>query len=58
VTGRGLLAHVARRREGDPPQLVAGASRAHQELGWRPRFPELGSIIEHAWAWHLKRHQG
>ncbi len=58
VTGRGLLAHVARRREGDPPQLVAGASRAHQELGWRPRFPELETIIEHAWAWHRKRHQG
>lgn len=58
VTGRGLLAHVARRREGDPPQLVAGASRAHQELGWRPRFPELETIIEHAWAWHQRRHQG
>ena len=58
VTGRGLLAHMAKRREGDPPQLVAGASRAHQELGWRPRFPELGTIIEHAWAWHQRRHQG
>ncbi len=58
VTGRGLLAHVAKRREGDPPQLVAGATRAHQELGWRPRYPELGTIIEHAWAWHQRRHQG
>ena len=58
VTGRGLLAHVAKRRDGDPPQLVAGASRAHQELGWRPRFPGLETIIQHAWAWHLKRHQG
>jgi UDP-glucose 4-epimerase len=57
VTGRGLLAHVARRREGDPPQLVAGAERAHRELGWRPRFPELETIIAHAWAWHQKRHQ-
>ncbi|MEA5416082.1 UDP-glucose 4-epimerase GalE [Synechococcus sp. BA-132 BA5] len=56
VTGRGLLAHVAKRREGDPPQLVAGASRAYQELGWRPRFPELETIIEHAWAWHQRRH--
>ncbi len=56
VTGRGLLAHVARRREGDPPQLVAGATRAHKELGWRPRFPELTTIIEHAWAWHQRRH--
>jgi UDP-glucose 4-epimerase len=58
VTGRGLLAHVAKRRDGDPPQLVAGATRAHQELGWRPRFPELETIIEHAWAWHRRRHQG
>jgi UDP-glucose 4-epimerase len=52
VTGRGLLAHVAPRRPGDPAQLVAGAGRAHQELGWRPRYPELGTIIEHAWSWH------
>ncbi|MCT0208518.1 UDP-glucose 4-epimerase GalE [Synechococcus sp. CS-1332] len=57
VTGRGLLAHVAKRREGDPPQLVAGATRAHQDLGWRPRYPELETIIEHAWAWHQRRHQ-
>ena len=57
VTGRGLLAHVAKRRDGDPPQLVAGATRAHQELGWRPRFPELETIIQHARARHLRRHQ-
>jgi UDP-glucose 4-epimerase len=56
VTGRGLLAHVAPRREGDPAQLVAGAEKAHQELGWRPRYPELGTIIEHAWRWHRHRH--
>jgi UDP-glucose 4-epimerase len=57
VTGRGLLAHVDKRREGDPPQLVAGADRAHRELGWRPRYPDLETIIAHAWAWHQKRHQ-
>jgi UDP-glucose 4-epimerase len=56
VTGRGLLAHVAKRREGDPAQLVASATRARDELGWRPRYPELETIIEHAWAWHRQRH--
>jgi len=56
VTGRGLLAHVARRREGDPAQLVASADLARTDLGWRPRYPELGTIIEHAWAWHRHRH--
>ena len=58
VTRRGLLAHVARRREGDPAQLVASAERARQDLGWRPRYPELSTIIEHAWAWHRHRHGG
>ncbi|MFM7360223.1 MAG: UDP-glucose 4-epimerase GalE [Cyanobium sp.] len=58
VTGRGLLAHVAPRRAGDPAQLVAGAENAHSELGWRPRYPDLGTIIEHAWLWHQRRHQG
>ncbi len=52
VTGRGLLAHVAPRRAGDPAQLVAAAGKAHSELGWRPRYPDLAAIIEHAWAWH------
>ena len=58
VTGRGLLAHVAPRRSGDPAQLVAGSSKAHSELGWRPRYPELATIIEHAWAWHQRGTQG
>ena len=55
VTGRGLLAHVAPRRSGDPAQLVASAGKAHSELGWRPRYPDLATIIEHAWAWHQRR---
>ncbi|MEB3349975.1 MAG: UDP-glucose 4-epimerase GalE [Cyanobacteriota bacterium] len=56
VTGRGLLAHVGKRRAGDPPQLVAAAGKALTELGWRPRYPDLGTIIEHAWRWHQSRH--
>ena len=56
VTGRGLLAHVAARRGGDPALLVAGADKAQRELGWRPRYPELVTILEHAWQWHRYRH--
>jgi len=55
VTGRGLLAHVAPRRPGDPPVLVAAAGKARSELGWRPRHPELATILAHAWAWHQHR---
>ena len=58
VTGRGLLAHVAPRRPGDPAQLVAGAEKARRELGWLPRYPQLEVILQHAWAWHQARHRG
>ena len=56
VTGRGLLAHVAPRRPGDPAQLVAGAEKARRELGWLPRYPQLEVILQHAWTWHQARH--
>jgi UDP-glucose 4-epimerase len=35
--------------------LVADASRAGALLGWRPRFPDLGTIVSHAWQWHVSR---
>jgi len=54
VTGRGLLAHVAPRRPGDPPVLVASAEKAHRELAWQPRYPHLATILQHAWAWHQR----
>ena len=56
TTGRGLLAHVAPRRPGDPPALVAAASKAQQQLGWQPHYPELSTILDHAWAWHQYRY--
>jgi UDP-glucose 4-epimerase len=52
VTGRGLLAHVAPRRLGDPPVLVASSARARSVLGWQPRYPDLTTILSHAWRWH------
>ena len=44
-------------RAGDPPQLVADAGRARQVLAWRPRYPEMRTIIEHAWRWHSDGHR-
>ncbi|MEN6585490.1 MAG: UDP-glucose 4-epimerase GalE [Sulfuricella sp.] len=54
VTAHKITVTAAARREGDPPRLVADASRARAELGWQPRFDSLDSIIEHAWAWECK----
>jgi UDP-glucose 4-epimerase len=55
VTGRDLIVRVAQRRIGDPPVLVASAQKARQQLNWQPRYPDLITIIEHAWAWHQRQ---
>ena len=52
VSGRKVPWTVGPRRAGDPAVLVAAADRARAELGWRPRFPDLESIVETAWTWH------
>ena len=37
------------RRAGDPPRLVANATKAREVLGWVPEYEELGPIVETAW---------
>lgn len=49
VSGKKINKVVGKRRAGDPPVLLADASKAHRELSWRPIYPELETIIEHAW---------
>jgi UDP-glucose 4-epimerase len=55
ITGKPIVMVMADRRAGDPAKLVADAQRARQELGWQPKFPELATIIEHAWLWEGKQ---
>lgn len=54
VTGHAIPVRDAPRREGDPPVLVADATRAREELGWAPQYPEIEAIIAHAWSWEQK----
>jgi UDP-arabinose 4-epimerase len=55
ASGRAVPCQVAARRPGDSPSLVADARKAVDLLGWRPRYPELQTIVEHAWKWHASR---
>jgi UDP-glucose 4-epimerase len=52
ATGRSVPYSVAPRRAGDPPRLIAGADKIARELGWKPKYPDLTTIVEHAVAWH------
>ncbi len=58
VTGHPIPAEIAPRRSGDPPILVADATRIRHELGWIPRYPDLEEIIASAWEWHRSHPDG
>ncbi len=58
VTGFDIPAEIAPRRPGDPASLVASSKRAMAELGWKPKYPHLKTIIQHAWAWHKNNPDG
>ena len=51
VVGRAIPHDIAARRPGDPPTLVASASRAADVLGWRPERPSVEEMVGSAWAW-------
>jgi UDP-glucose 4-epimerase len=54
VTGKKVPYVFGPRRAGDPPSLIAAASKIKAELGWTPQYPKLRTIVEHAWrAAHL-----
>lgn len=54
VTGHPIPVRDEPPRAGDPPVLVADASRARAELGWQPKYPGLETMIAHAWAWEQR----
>ncbi|MAE75517.1 MAG: UDP-glucose 4-epimerase GalE [Planctomycetes bacterium] len=58
VTGHEIPAVDVERRAGDPPKLVGSSALAREELGWSPRYGDLGSILETAWNWHSKHPEG
>jgi UDP-glucose 4-epimerase len=58
VAGVKIPAIEKPRRAGDPPKLVAAATKAYTELGWKPKYPKLEDIVATAWAWHKKHPTG
>jgi UDP-glucose 4-epimerase len=55
VTQREIPVIEASRRAGDPPALVASASKIQAVLGWQPAFTSLSDLIESAWFWEKSR---
>lgn len=49
VTSKKVNVKEGARRPGDPGVLVADSSKAFRELGWKPQYPSLEIMINHAW---------
>lgn len=54
VTGVDFLVEETSRRPGDPPVLVADATKLRSTLGWNPTRDDLDLIVRTAWEWELK----
>jgi UDP-glucose 4-epimerase len=51
VTGKPIPTKIEGRRAGDPPRLVADASKAKMLLGWEPAMSDLSTILRSQWEW-------
>jgi UDP-glucose 4-epimerase len=51
VTGKPIPTRIEGRRAGDPPKLVADASKAKRILGWEPVMSDLSTILRSQWEW-------
>jgi len=49
VTGICPKLHIGPRRRGDPAVLLASSEKAKKELNWRPVYPDLETMVHHAW---------
>jgi UDP-arabinose 4-epimerase len=54
VAGRGAPTVEVARRAGDPPSLIADASKAKSTLGWHPHHSSLEEIVRTAWDQKVK----
>lgn len=54
VTGADFPVRVADHRPGDPAICIASSDKARRELGWKPEYPDLTTIIGDAWQFHSR----
>jgi UDP-glucose 4-epimerase len=55
ATGRRIEIQLSARRAGDPPALVADATKARRVLGWQPQRSTLERIVGDAWDFERRR---
>lgn len=54
ATGKPVKYRISPKRQGDPPALIANATKAKKELGWEPSHSSLDTIVNTAYQFILK----
>lgn len=54
VIGKNIKFDFCKKRDGDPPVLVANSKKAIDVLEWEIQYPQIIKIIETAWKWHQR----
>lgn len=55
ATGLSIPHSIQGRRDGDPAALIASSEKAKSELGWKPQYSDINSMIADAWNWEQNR---
>jgi len=58
VTGINFTATEAPRRPGDPAELVATSGKIEKELGWKPQYGDLETMMRTAYEWFRNHPEG
>jgi UDP-glucose 4-epimerase len=58
AAGTDFPAHEVGRRAGDPAILVSDPERIKKELGWKPKYSDIGTIVDTALQWHKSHPKG
>ena len=55
VSGKNVNVREQSRRSGDADQLIADPSRINLELGFKPQYSDIDTIVSSAWKWHVNK---
>ena len=58
VVGQPVPHEEGPRRPGDPARLIASSQAIRDDWGWDPKYPDVETIVEHAWNWHRTHPDG
>lgn len=58
VAGVSFPCPIGLRRPGDPARLMASPKKIKKELGFKPKYSDLKTIVKSAWKWHNRNPEG